>query len=270
MGIVGNYSVLHKTPGRFLSGPTISCNRPNFSQSGSLRNRFLSSAKFSAIPNGYVHPYTWAMAQVSGGLASYEQIEARLEKTNAILALGINIDANLNATLVEQQAILALIVALVSSITASGTISDANMAIILLLEADLIASGIISTAQLGNILGLFSSLSASGTLSPDVTNLVNLSAVIGGPAELSPQGLAEAVWNYLTSNPTTVGSMKEVIEGLTSGGGSSDWTATEKSQIRNRLGIDGTVLTPSATPTLATASELSDVKKNTNLIPAAL
>lgn len=38
------------------------------------------------------------------------------------------------------------------------------------------------------------------------------------------------------------------------GGGSGDWTATEKNQIRYRLGLDGTVATPGATPQLAVPS----------------
>ena len=35
------------------------------------------------------------------------------------------------------------------------------------------------------------------------------------------------------------------------GGGSSDWDVTERSQIRQRLGIDGTAAAPAATPSLA-------------------
>jgi hypothetical protein len=54
------------------------------------------------------------------------------------------------------------------------------------------------------------------------------------------------------------------------GGGSSDWTTTEKNQIRSRLGIDGTSSAPSASPTLATGAQISEVKKNTDLIPAAI
>jgi hypothetical protein len=46
------------------------------------------------------------------------------------------------------------------------------------------------------------------------------------------------------------------------GGGSSDWTATEKEQIRNRLGIDGTASAPSATPTLARPSDIPTASQN--------
>jgi uncharacterized protein YoxC len=43
------------------------------------------------------------------------------------------------------------------------------------------------------------------------------------------------------------------------GGGTSDWTSTEKAQIRFRLGLDGSVNTPSATPDLANGGDIDDV-----------
>lgn len=198
MGILGNYSVLHKSPGRFLSGTVASGDRYNFSKSGTLRNRFagdqgLGIAKFSAIPNGYVHPGSWALAQQSGGLASYKQHTASLSETDALFALGINVDANLSASLTETNATLALIVALEAALSAGITLTDAQLAIILLLQSDLSATGSFTDAQLGNILGLAASLNASMTVTNSITNLVNLSADIGGAEALSAQGLATAL-----------------------------------------------------------------------------
>lgn len=195
MALLGNYSVLHKSPGRFLSGTIASCDRANYTKSGMLKNRFfgdhgLGIAKFSAIPNGYTHPYAWAPAQVSGGLASYKGLSAELTKTDALLALGINIDAGLSAQFTKVDAILALIVALQADLSASGQLTDANMAIILQMQAALSGSGTFTDAQLGNILGLVASLSATGTISNSITTLVNLSADIGGATPLSPEGLA--------------------------------------------------------------------------------
>jgi hypothetical protein len=43
------------------------------------------------------------------------------------------------------------------------------------------------------------------------------------------------------------------------GGGTTDWTATERSQIRHRLGVDGATATPSATPDLAREATLNAV-----------
>ena len=219
MGVLGNYSVLHKSPGRFLSGTVASGDRYNFSKSGRLRNRFagdqgLGMTKFSAIPNGYVHPGAWSPAQISGGLASYNQLEATLTDTDALLALGVNVDADLSATITKTDAILALIVALEAQLSASGSFTDAQLAIILLLEAALSGSGNFTDAQLGNILGLAAQLSASMSVSNSITNLVNLSANIGGPTELSPEGLANAIWDSNTTDydtPNTYGALMKKL-----------------------------------------------------------
>lgn len=193
-----------------------------------LRNRFagdqgLGLAKFSAIPSGYVHPGSWAMAQQSGGLASYKQLEASLAKTDARLALGVNIDANLSASIAITNATLALIVALEAALSAGIQVTDAQLAIILLLEADLSASGTFTDAQLGNILGLAASLSASMTVTNSITNLVNLSADIGGAEELSAQGLANAVWNSQTSDYQIAGSTGKAL--TDAGGAGNPWSA---------------------------------------------
>jgi len=54
-------------------------------------------------------------------------------------------------------------------------------------------------------------------------------------------------------------SIAEDISNVDGGAGGTDWSSDERSQIRNRLGIDGTAASPAATPTLATAAALSSV-----------
>lgn len=49
-----------------------------------------------------------------------------------------------------------------------------------------------------------------------------------------------------------------------------DWTDTEKSQIRYRVGIDGTAATPSATPTLALQSTSTAIKTVTDKLDTAM
>jgi len=196
--------------------------------------------KFSAIPNGYVHPYSWASAQVSGGLASYRQLSAQISEPDAELALGINVDASLSASLVTTDAALALIVALEAALSASGQLTDANMAIILLLESALSAGGTLTTADLNVIVGLIASLSASGTLANSITNLVNLSADIGGAPELSPQGLSEELLD--NQDIETGYSLREALRlvlaavaGKVSGGGTSTITIRSATDGSNRI-----------------------------------
>lgn len=54
------------------------------------------------------------------------------------------------------------------------------------------------------------------------------------------------------------------------GGGSGDWTNTEKEQIRNRLGIDGTASAPTATPTLARPSDIPTASQNATQVRTEL
>ncbi len=228
-----------------MSGTVASGDRYNFSKSGGLRNRFagdqgLGLPKFSAIPNGYVHPGSWSLAQVSGGLASYKQLSADFSETDAALALGLNLDADLSAQLTTTDAILALIVALEASLSASGSFTDAQMAIILLLEAALSGSGSLTTADLGNILGLVASLSASMGISTNIVNQVNLSADIGGAPELSPQGLSEELLD--NQDIETGYSLREALRlvlaavaGKVSGGGTATVTIRSVTDGTDRI-----------------------------------
>jgi hypothetical protein len=48
--------------------------------------------------------------------------------------------------------------------------------------------------------------------------------------------------------------IKEIVDNVAGGGGSTDWTTTERQQIRHRLGIDGETNTPTS------SGDLSDIK----------
>lgn len=231
MALLGNYSVLQKSCAQFTNGTSVAgsyagVTPSNYQKNGLRVNRFGGPNGFSdhaAIPSGYVPPYAFALPKQSGGLASYKNISASISNTNALLAIGINIDANLDATITKTDAILALIVALQADLSASGTITDANMAIILLLQAAISASGTITDAQLGNILGLAASLSANMTLTNSITNLVNLSADIGGAPELSPDGLAAALLNALLADYNEPGSVGEALNNV--GASGNPWSS---------------------------------------------
>jgi hypothetical protein len=72
-----------------------------------------------------------------------------------------------------------------------------------------------------------------------------------GTAALTPELVASAVWDALRSNHTETGTFGAVSEWAGSGGGgAADWTATEKAQIRHRLGIDGDRQEPTSSSSL--------------------
>lgn len=54
------------------------------------------------------------------------------------------------------------------------------------------------------------------------------------------------------------------------GGGSADWDATERAQIRYRLGIDGTASAPTAVPTLALQATVAGTRATTDKLETLL
>jgi hypothetical protein len=228
MALIGNHSRQNLVPLRQFAGTPNTSIQSGYSEIftpwGATKNRYYGGfAKFSSTPNGHSHPMAWVMPQTSGGLAAYT-LEGNVSTTDALLAIGIGLDAGLSASMTTTDAILALIVALEASLTASGTITDANMAIIILLEAALSASGTITDAQLNNILNLASAISASGTLSDvALVNLVNLSADISNASEgvATPEQIAAAVWNAILADYANVGSTGEALSNA--GGAGNPW-----------------------------------------------
>jgi hypothetical protein len=83
-------------------------------------------------------------------------------------------------------------------------------------------------------------------------------ATSGYTAPASAATIAGAVWDEVLSGHTTAGTTGKALDDAAAGGGGggTDWTAGEREQIRNRLGIDGTASAPSATPTLATPASV--------------
>lgn len=216
MGLLGNYNVLSKSPGRQLGGTTQSGDRSNFSKTGAMRNRFQVFARFNATPSGYEPPYSWVLAQIGGGLASFTRLTASGTLT-ADMAGGINLEAALAASGVITTANMDLVVALAASLTAGGSITTANLVGTVELAASLAASGAITTANLGLLAGLTAALSASISTSANLTGLAHMSASISSLTELSPASLAEAVLSAIVEGGTTVQDVLAVLVAYAAG-----------------------------------------------------
>jgi hypothetical protein len=249
MALLGNYSVLNKSCAQFTNGTSTAgayaaVTPSNYQNNGMRVNRFGGPTGFAdhaALPVGYIPPYSFALPKKSGGLATFKGMSASISTTNAQLALGVNLDADLSATMTETNAILALIVALQANLSASGSITDANMAIILLLQANLSASGTLTDAQLGNILNLSASLSANMTLTNSITNLVNLSANISNAAAgLTAASISEEMLDNqdIETGYTLRESLKLILASLTgkvSGAGTTTITIRDVNDAVDRI-----------------------------------
>lgn len=67
MALIGNRSVLNKSPGRFLNAG-VGTFRSEFSKHGMRRSAAYSS--LSAVPNGHLSPSAWVLPRTSGGMSS--------------------------------------------------------------------------------------------------------------------------------------------------------------------------------------------------------
>jgi hypothetical protein len=71
MALIGNRSVLLKSPGRYFGGSTVSDNRSNFGTPGSTRGRYFGGVPaINATPSGYRPPYSWILAIKNGEMSS--------------------------------------------------------------------------------------------------------------------------------------------------------------------------------------------------------
>jgi hypothetical protein len=75
MPLIGNRSVLHKSPGRFLggfgtAGGGIATMRSAFAKHGMMRNAYQTFSRLSAIPDGHLSPSAWVMPITGGNMSS--------------------------------------------------------------------------------------------------------------------------------------------------------------------------------------------------------
>lgn len=212
--LIGNYSVLNKNAGRFLSNVGFSGGRANYNKTNSNRNRFFGQAYWdlkAAQPNGNLPPSAWVLPQVSGGMSSYTLILGSGVLTSGI-AGGRNAEATIAGTS-DISATAALIVSLIATLSGTGNITDADMRAFLNATADLSGSGSL-TSIVSGIGTMGSSIAGSGLLTSIVRANGELSAdiVIGASDPLSPQALAAAVWNALAAEFNDSGSFGELVQ----------------------------------------------------------
>jgi hypothetical protein len=225
--LLGNIASLLRSPGRFFGGTTLSCERANFNNPGDERNLFVGSAGISPTggqPNGVRHPYTWTMPKGPGGMATYENALGTGSVSAGNLAGGKNADADLTGMGEVLSATGQLIVSALASLSGTGTVSDAALLAFLNALADLSAGGDMD----GTIDALgwqVASLAGSGTaaLTPYATGTLSSDIVTGEAVDLTPESIAAAVWEALTSSYTSAGTMGKALQDASAAG--NPWAA---------------------------------------------
>lgn len=188
--------------------------RSAYGQTGSNRNQFAGGySNYQGTPSGYLAPYSWILPQKGGAIStSAERMASSGSLNAATLGQGYPITVAMNGTLSVTDAALGLIVALEIALAASGTITDAELAASAALVASMSASGTLTNVELGAIVSMVTALQASGQLNATALVGAFMEWNVGGPTELSAEGLAQAVWNYAASSTTNADSMKKELD----------------------------------------------------------
>lgn len=215
--LVGNRSVLHKSPGRFLAGTVASGDRNAFSKPGMMRGRDEYLSRLASIPQGARPPVAWVLPRVAGGLASHYEASG-LATVSGHGAEGLNA-----AGLADGSSFAEAIGQLIASAigTAAGS-STATATIQAALAAVGIAAGS-SSAQatigaIANLIGLAEG-SSTASLVPYATG--KLEGSTQAVSELTPAAISAAVWSasqadaiakLLGSNVSRVGDIITIYE----------------------------------------------------------
>lgn len=165
MALLGNYSVLLKSPAKWNGGSTGQDKlRSQWNASGRARNFYLTLPKYASIPVGYTPGYAKLISQIGGGLGATISVAGAGTTGSVNLAGGKNGESAIVGTGDITNAGLGLIISLLGSLTGSVTVSAAMVA-------------------LGSIVG---AVTASGTIdSASATGKGNVSKALTGTSELT-------------------------------------------------------------------------------------
>ena len=218
MALIGNRSVLLKSPGRFLAGTVASVERSNFRP---LRNRFEQMSRLSGVPSGHLSPSAWVLPQVGGGMSSHNFTSIAISGA-ASGAEGVNVSGSAALGLTAE-AIGQLIA---SAIGSASFALDASGSIVATLGAPGSASFTLSATATATALGWMtgqSTASVTAALTSYATGALSGTANLAGESTpITPDSLAVAVWAAAASANNTAGTMGEKLNDA--GSGSNPWT----------------------------------------------
>lgn len=224
--LLGNGSVLLKTPGKPLGGPLPSAIRISLSlKAGScIGYTYFADARWnkkSAYPNGYLPPCSWHMPLIAGGMSCTQNIRNTSIISNALGANGLNGSVSMTA-----QSIFTawgrLIASGIVTMTAHSIITSAAIAGSIYGSASVTCHTVL-TAAIGALAGLTASLSALSSMTAVPKAKGFMAATISQSTDpMNPAAVADAVWNSIAANFDQIGSMGEKLNDA--GSASNPWT----------------------------------------------
>lgn len=225
MALLGNRTIQNRILGRkFNNIGAAYFYMEDFSPVSTRKNRFIGGVpKYTSTPNAYLHPMALVLPKIAGGMATNNQVEITIAKSDATLVNAQYMVASSTITFTLVDASLGQIFAALASGTI--TVSQATAALEAKFAAE--ASSTI-TISVGNAeLGGTFSMEASSTITVTPTGLLTaiafMEASAGGATPLSPEGLAAAVWSALKTSYNEAGTMGEALNDA--GGAGNPWAS---------------------------------------------
>lgn len=222
MALLRNGKNIYANPGRFTG--RFSNETGNWIKGG-MRNRFVGGfdPRFSAYPSGTVHPSAYILPEKAGAIASYNYSQGNISAAAFSLIPGQPMQASGAASITVTASQLDQIVSAIVNATGAIGVTTASLAAAASITASGSGSISLTPANLGAIISAI--CSSSGAITPNLTfsALGFIECEIGGPTPLSPEGLAQAVWNALLADYQNAGSVGEALQQAASGG-SNPWS----------------------------------------------
>ena len=225
--LVGNYSKLNSSPGRFFGGTLVGggADRGNYGKPGSRRDAYVDVGTTwdsrSAIPEGYYPPYTWLLPQTQGGMVT------RLAGSGSVTGTG-QLTKQLAAALAGTGSIstsnMITVAAMLAALSGSGSISTSNLIAVLQLVVAMSGSGSLTSQAVPSPGHMASSLAGSGALTAVRYAVGEMEATIniGGVTYAEAADVAAAVWSASAALNNDVGTMGEKLNDA--GGAANPWT----------------------------------------------
>lgn len=238
MALIGNYSVLNKTCGRWLAGNSTahasgigtntatkysimkSSDWRKFNWADNAGGSTVTLVKTAAKPRGYYPSGAYALPGKAGEMAAW------VGGSNTVTAsalLGLLMTAALTAT-GSASGTAGLVISMVANLTGSGTVSG-TAALRLNMLADLIGSGDI-TATMTGIANLTADLECNGTM--DGSTIMGIgymfADITSAGAALTAAAVAAAVWDETLVDHLNPGSTGEALNAA--GGAGDPWITT--------------------------------------------
>lgn len=205
MGLIGNRTILDRLPLSQVGGTLAS----DIRSVDNWHCRTQVNAK-EAVPRGYYRG--WILPQAPGGLSFYD-LGATIQQSQ--LAGGLNGSSAILGTAILTSA-AGLIMSAVAAIV-GATNFNTNISGRLLASATLAGQGNIS-GSLGALANAIAAINATSTTAVDFTAKGGFGADIKSYSDLTPQGLANAVWNALASSFNESGTMGNKLNSASAAG----------------------------------------------------